>query len=398
MVKIIDNGRDSWEDYLLLFLIIALTGFEFCFNYAPGIFFLVGPLSVYMCIRRRRYPNLRILSFCLILLAWCIFQVITGQSLKSALQNFYLRFIIYIFAALSINKFEKVFFNIIYFLALISIPLWLINDFIPGGRQILLSIFPNISIPGCGLDPRVSSNPNAVSIGLYLVTDGGIRNCGPFWEPGMFSLFLDIAYLFYILRTHRPFDRKAIIILIAIFSTFSTTGYIACFAILVWYYIFIDFSPKSIIFLPIIMVGVLYFLNSDFGLEKINHIAQRKESDSRFAAVLYHFALLKDVWYVGRGFASSNRNGIEVSPNGISLVFLFWGVLFALYYYYLLFISSKKIARELTFSKKVSNIIITFFTLIIVIFSQDVSTRHFYYFLLMYGLVPIHRRIKYVDI
>ncbi len=378
----------TWMDYVLMLLIVALTGFEFCYNYAPGIFFLVGPLALLMCIIRRRELNIKIYVFFAILLIWCIFQIITGQSTQSAMINFYIRFIIYLMAALSINEFEKVFVRIIYVFALISIPCWIISNYIPGGYNFLTSTFPNFTYNGLGLNDVDSSNPG-VSIGFYYVSMGS-RNNGPFWEAGMFALFLNIAYLFHILKSHNPLDKTSLVFLFCIFSTFSTTGYIAGFLILGWYYTIIEFKPQSLILLPLIALGVFYFLNSDFGISKINEIAERKQEDSRFAAIMYHLSLLQDCWISGRGFASESREML-LSPNGISFVFLFWGLPFAIYYYYLLFSSSVKIAFELSNSHNEKYIFIIFSVLIIVIFSQDVSTRHFYYFLLMYPLVPYHK-------
>lgn len=371
-----------------MLLIIALTGFEFCFNYAPGVFFLVGPLSFVLFIIRRRELNVKVLIFFIVLLIWCIFQIITGQSEKSAVMNFYLRFIIYMFAAFSINDFERIFVKIIYVFACISIPMWIISNYVPGGYRLLTSTFPQISIGGLGLDPELSANPG-ISIGFYYVSTGS-RNSGPFWEPGMFAVFLNIAYVFQLLMTRRPFDKISIVLLLALFSTFSTTGYIAGFVILTWYFIFMDFKPRSLLLLPAIGFGISIFLSSDFGLEKINDIAGRKETDSRFSAILYHISLLRDCWLQGRGFNSGGHE-LLMSPNGMSLVFLFWGIPFAIYYYGLLITTSIKIAKELAPKYYVKGLLIVLLTLLIVIFSQDVSTRHFYYFLIMYGFTPVYK-------
>lgn len=123
-------------------------------------------------------------------------------------------------------------------------------------------------------------------------------------------------------------------------------------------------------------------------MSKIADNAKNTNAYSRFGAVTYHFTLLQKYLLTGRGFASEDNNVLLTSPNGITMILLFWGVLFGAYYYYLLYVSSKKIAYESAGESRGIYTLLIFSVLIIVAFSQDITTRHFYYFLLMYGLTP----------
>lgn len=379
-----------WTDYLLVTLIVALTGFEFCYNLASPMFFIVGPLALVMFVNRQRGFSQRFCEFFILLFLWSLLQVWNNQSVPSAVFNMMLRFFIYYLAASAVNEFEKVFVRIIWVISVVAIICWLIWNFLPGGHGIM-SMFPTIDIGG-GLDKMNNSNPGRC-IGFYYLSHS-IRNSGPFWEPGMFVVFLSIALAFRLLRMKTLRDKYAIVFLFAIFSTLSTTGTVAAIFIIGWYYSIIDFKPKSFVILILTGIVLLTFLESDFGQSKIENQMSSSESFSRFGAVAYHFSLLKDFWFIGRGFASDSTQQILTSPNGLSLIFLFWGIPFAVYYYIVLFSGAKKVAVELVSDRKIlKSAILIFMVLLIVAFSQDVTTRHFYYFFLMYALNPIRRKL-----
>lgn len=390
----VNSLRATWADYLLVLLIVALTGFQFCFNFIEGAFFFIGPLSVTLFVLRKRRFTSSAWIFIGIFLIWTFGQYISRQSELSALSNFFVRFMIYIFAAYAVNQFEKVFVRIITFFAAISIPLWLFSCYVPGGREILLMI-PEIKFMDLGMDQSITSNPG-YSLGLYYVSEH-MRNSGPFWEPGMFAVFLNIALAIKIIAFRKPFDRTTIILLVTLFTTFSTTGYIATLLILTWYYLFINLKPKSLMAIIVLGVAFVLFLNSDFGQSKIEYTIHNKSEHSRFTAALYHFAMLKGHYITGCGFDSFGTKKMLTSPNGLSLIFYFWGIPFALYYFGRLYFAAKKIVLRVNsylIGRKITlAVLILFITLLVVVFSQDVSTRHFYYFLLAYSFVPVNRTI-----
>ena len=61
-----------------------------------------------------------------------------------------------------------------------------------------------------------------------------MRNCGFTWEPGPFSIFLVLGIYFNFLRSHSKFifSTRNIILIIALFTTQSTTGFLAFFPLL----------------------------------------------------------------------------------------------------------------------------------------------------------------------
>lgn len=84
------------------------------------------------------------------------------------------------------------------------------------------------------------------------------RNASIFWEPGLFQAFLNIALAMNISKSRKILSLKTIILLLALFSTFSTTGYLTFVVILVGYMMNIKKWKKSnipgLVNIPIITI------------------------------------------------------------------------------------------------------------------------------------------------
>lgn len=378
---------NSW-DYILVTLLIAVTGFSFCFRLINVVFFVFGPIAAYLFYKRRRVLNQPAKWFFIILFCWCYFQFSFGQSTLSAVFNFYIRFVIYYLAATAVNEFEKVFIKVMYVITVVALICWITSNYIPGGKA-LMNLFPTIDIGG-GFEKGLTTNPGR-DLGFYF-DSRSFRNSGPFWEPGMFAVFLNIALVLSIIKNKSITNKTVLIFLAGAVSTLSTTGLITTFAILIWFFGYFKPNAKSVFIFILIACGLLYFLNSDIGINKINGDMANQKEYSRFGAMFYHFTLLKDSILIGRGFASEELPLTFASPNGLSVVIMFWGVPFVVYYYYLLFKSSKKMGISINgFVKQSSVTVAVFVTILMVAFSQDVTTRHFYNFLIVYSLSPIRK-------
>ncbi|MCK4983258.1 MAG: O-antigen ligase family protein [Victivallaceae bacterium] len=103
------------------------------------------------------------------------------------------------------------------------------------------------------------------------------RNSGFFWEPGAFSGYLNLALLFLVsLNRKKPFNfflKSFWILLIAILTTMSTTGYISL-VVIILYMLWGRISIRNFIFVFIGMAilffgAILSFQKLDFLQEKI---------------------------------------------------------------------------------------------------------------------------------
>lgn len=92
------------------------------------------------------------------------------------------------------------------------------------------------------------------------------RNSGPFWEPGIFQIYINIALYFALFFREKNGQFQlwhALIYGITMLTTFSTTGYLVMAGILMWKFISVyrsirDISMKIVIFfvLPIVLLLV----------------------------------------------------------------------------------------------------------------------------------------------
>lgn len=195
----------------------------------------------------------------------------------------------YIIIKLIGNKFFKYFVNVVYVFAIIGLFFWLLENLIPSFNE---------SIPAWvvkfGTDPSdwkeslilFAYEPNR-AIGELI-----IRNNGGFWEPGAYVTTLVPAFFFSSIINGIN-HKKSWIILITILTTFSTTGYIALFVIIIYNVIVSSYSIvlKNTLIISFVLVSVFAYFSLDFLSTKINQnieYAQKSDlttpTDGRFIA------------------------------------------------------------------------------------------------------------------
>ncbi len=150
--------------------------------------------------------------------------------------------------------------------SMISIPCWAIETFVGYG---ILEKFPLL------LENTLGNGQ--YSILFYTLGDVKTslgRNSGCAWEPGLFAVMLCIALLFNIARNKGiRFNKSLIILLFALITTFSTTGYIAALVIFACHYLF----SKRITFIRRILY-LSIFCTIFICINKLPFMAEKIES------------------------------------------------------------------------------------------------------------------------
>ena len=150
------------------------------------------------------------------------------------------------------TEFPSIYWKIIVTLCIISLVGFFINS--------LGIIIPYLPYNNGGVDGmRVTSilytqlhNPN---VGGSIA----LRNCGPFWEPGVFQIFINFGFLLLLLDNTVKTNRIYVAIcILALLTTYSTTGYITFFLIaFVYIYTLKQFSiAKKILILS--TIGIIF--------------------------------------------------------------------------------------------------------------------------------------------
>jgi hypothetical protein len=125
------------------------------------------------------------------------------------------------------------------------------------------------------------------------------RNAGFAWEPGAFASYLCLAIFINQIRTHFSFvnNRKLWILLLALLSTQSTTG----FAILIIIIILViyNLSPKiSFLLFPVSVILIIYILQLPFMYEKVKGISNFN------IELLARYSRIYNTAYTAQRFAS----------------------------------------------------------------------------------------------
>lgn len=174
------------------------------------------------------------------------------------------------------------------------------------------------------------------------------RNSGPFWEPGAFQGFINLAIIFIILN--KSFIKnnkfKLIIFIITLLTTQSTTGYGVFLLIIIGFSReLMNFFTKSMLvkFIILIIIGVTsqYILSSDtvlLKLEEDNGSAITRTNDFNSSIIMISE---KPISGYGPGEAKSEREfelDIFHNSNGLLSMIYSYGIIFSSYYLFRMFL------------------------------------------------------------
>nr|WP_321409390.1 O-antigen ligase family protein [uncultured Carboxylicivirga sp.] len=335
-------------DYLLVYFLVAFSGIPFFYRSRIEVLivFLFFPLMVFLY-RKRKVDKYIIyyIAFALLIQAGQVLKfyylpVTTFIGLHVRLLFAYLtlkavdkRFVGYYVNILVISVIISWFF---YFLSYHSSFEYILRD----------KIAPFFKHPFL----KESNYNYFKNVILYTINTKGEgflflkRNSGPFWEPGAFSGFLIIALLFNSIRKKYLWNRKNVILILGLISTFSTTGLIGLLYVIISYYLVHQNVKRRIVFVPVLIVGVIYlFVSVDFIGDKI----MRKLSFTDYTYNTRFKSAQKDIIdfaqspFVGLGRAEKTRFGEETEErkihrnNGVTNLLASYGI-FAFFLYFIL--------------------------------------------------------------
>ena len=261
-----------------------------------------------------------------------------GYNLRYLTAYFFLKYVI--------TNFFSFYDRLIYTLALISIPFWLVQLFDVSFFHDYLG-FMNLDGDG---DQR-----NRWHFLLYTaypswVNDGALRNSGFTSEPSFFGFLLLLWICLRLMRNRIKMDRKIWIVMSVGLTTLSTTYFIS----LVMVFMFIVLNNRKVIYKILSVLGGIVFLYSfyvlPFGMQKIDMIwnnAKEKElsdydylSKGENISRVPNMLIAKDnivKWPLGHGL---NENGLLKTRSGVTIKgsgsftnnCIYWGVSFFIFF------------------------------------------------------------------
>lgn len=257
--------------------------------------------------------------------------------------------------------------------------------------------------------PVISNGQKSVlCLGLCnidLSPDGILRNWGPFWEPGVFQIYLNIAIIILLLEKKRNY-KKIILNIIAVITTFSTTGFIALVFIVLGFYL----NDSKRITIKHILVGIFcslgsctLFLNETFnellfGKFSSNNIAYASTS-SRLGSIVANILCIKTNPLLGVGVKKLNDivESYKISKgyyffsntNGLLMNYAIFGCIFGILYTILML----KFIFKLTGKKRLLFIFVAI-SIMIELFSEPLVNSLLFNTIIFYSLDKSEREIN----
>lgn len=381
-------GKIRISDYVLVSLLLIFSTFEYFFRetiLCSALLIACIPISLFMQIKFRREAIALILS---------IFVVIFLQSSGNLTLSFNVVitiFGIYCLVWITRRHFLDVFLKIMIVIAAYSILIYLlclipsINDFL---YYKITPDFPSLNVEdavftGGGRNFIIYNffnNYISKIIGFH-------RNCGPFWEPGMFAIFLNLA-LFINAFLKKGSWKINLLFIACIISSFSTGGYLVLsFMVLGFCFIngksltgFIAFII-ALLFLPQIME--LEFIGDKLFNQMNNY--RIGDDASRFGAFYTQLEMIKDNFLFGGTDITKYATKTKTLASGLLMPLVDYGVIVGMMVYVYYYNALTSITSSYKRSKFVG--LLFFLTILVMSFSQTILSSPIFFSLIFLGII-----------
>lgn len=384
--------------YFLFLYILAISSFEYFHRVTQPALYLLFPIVSVIFIYYKEKFDYRVFYVILPFFLAFLLQTLLNNTPISFAFSLIIRYITIYFVAKIIGKdIVKIFINTIKIISIISIVLYVVQ-YVPSLNNFMLSICRNFT--NLGSDPTiVIDRPNFI---IYTIQDKGLiegffRNSGPFWESGLYVVFLNIALLLNTFDKKSIFNKINLLFIINIISAISTTGIIVLLMNIAFFTLTIktvSLQYRVIVF-SLLLISIPTISSLSFMSDKIQ--TQYDQSDlsySRFGAVVVHWKIMKDYPFAGLPYDNNKTYKTYsdfISPNGITEIFIRYGIPAGIIYYILLYKSCVTIMNYLGYKKRGY---FMFLILVTLLFSQAMGNRPIYLLFLFFPILPVFKRTE----
>jgi hypothetical protein len=359
----------NYPKYFYTFLLIGLGGIPFFttgyfWNLTIFIFSAISFFSKGYTIERKIYLYFSFLTIVLILQA-VVFSFI---SITTTI-GIYVSFLNAYFLIKLIDKdFFKYFVDIIYYIILISFIFFIPSLLFPDFEKFLLdNIAPIFQQESSRRG--YSYNPNFI---IYTLNTGittpytdysmdiiGGRNPAAFHEAGGLGVYAVLAFFMNFIITKNIWNKKSLVLVLGILSTFSTATFIAFFITIISINIISKKKSYQFLFLPIFLVTFWFSFNTfDFLGRKLDENIQQSLNigyyyygpKTRFGSFMIDIYDLQKYPITGKGVNEQTRfedfrgfNRDTHRNNGVSDLAVKFGFPFFLFYFYNIHLTFRRI-------------------------------------------------------
>ncbi|MCD8740539.1 O-antigen ligase family protein [Mucilaginibacter roseus] len=376
--------------FISVFLLIATSGIPF-FQGQMG-FIAIGlmcSLTSFLLYTDRKVDK-RFLLFMTVVLLVQIFQGASGgQYFWSTYFGLMLRFFWgYMVIRTTKMDFLKLYVKQLYFFSYISIFFYLAMVLVPNSE----TIFGKLSAPFAFFPFSSTLENSDQTFHIIIYNFHGyrylyqsneslqmIRNCGPFWEPGAFVGFLIMSLFFLYISEGTIKNKKGLIFIIAMATTYSTTGYLALMLSL-FVLLKAEFNKYKVVIIPLLAAISMYaFFNLSFLNSKIKDQSAKDSDKSRFGSAARDLEFFFDSPFFGQGRNAESAYGQATSGdattnNGLTSTLAGMGIVYMAAFSWMIIYSLKRLSK---FYQRRS-VVPLYFIFLLISFSETYYTIPFF--------------------
>lgn len=311
-------------DFLMCFLLVVASGNPI-FIYSPNVrelYIILALLSIIYNIYKKGQGIATYARYAMVFFIVMMIQqvIIPGLSISSQIFSL-IRILIGVLIITGIKeKFALEYVKVMTVVAAISLVLFPLT--------LRFGLLPSVQISKIGYSMYVYTQ---------IFTDYGgtlARNAGMFWEPGAFQGYLNLAIAIALLLPKNVARRNSLIILIAaLLTTYSTTGYIV-FAFIIVYYLYRLSNYRSVnrtIITFFVLLGIIYaFYSLEFMHDKlVDNLAETDSTQGRVTGFIRMGDIIIENFLLG-----INTEDFDTSSgNGLIYMLLYYGGCLTVFYF-----------------------------------------------------------------
>lgn len=350
--------KNNLKEYILTYLVVAFSGIPVFTGDNPiwSIAYVIIVL-IFIFDKKQRLDWDVVIFVGLIVWVYLMQAILYDFFSLVTILTLILKFSYPYFSIKLIGKnFPKYLVNVMYFISITSLFFYLLFIISPGFETFVLeNITPYFKYKD--RNDFYKSHPNFILYTMNIHDGNLIRNCGPFWEPGGFAVFLFITLLINYGYEQNLFSKKNLVFMITIVSTLSTAAVIT---LVVFVFLITILKLKLgyvfTTFVFIIPAFVIAYESMPFLKEKIirdyeiassgnyEHLAR-----NRFTSALLDFQDIKERPIFGAGKNNEMRSRkrayftyLDHRNNGVTALASNFGIPFTFLYFWLMYRSLKQ--------------------------------------------------------
>lgn len=377
---------------LLFVLMIAFTSFEYFFRSDHLLSYLTLIVLLTFLMKKNTVP-LNVWGLFIGLFFVFLFQPLfySNYSIWGCATRMVVWVCAFALASIIKGNYRSYFIKIISCIAIYSLLIYLLS-YIPSVRNFFLySVCPKF--PSLGVENAIQEGGGQNFIIYNYQVDylndaiGFYRNCGPFWEPGMFACFFNVALFLNLNYSGKKWI--TFLLVAATISTFSTGGIIGLLFVLFSYFqLHSNRNILSYIFgMMFLMFLFLYLSNLSFiGLKVMEQLdnATMGTDTSRFGAILTQAKMVEFSPIIG-GESIEQYTESGTLSSALLLPFVNFGIFVGLYIYVLLFKSC--VYNSVQWGKGKNEGFYLFILILILSISQTITLNMFILVMMFCGLL-----------